>query len=298
MRLCGRTNNPQVPGAYNNRDLLLTHCTRWLLLCSGVFFTPGCRLKEQPVYETRWFIAEPQESPKASAHSGASTISAHIPQARASHKAKLDGKWVVNIILLQAGQQIVGNNNIIYFHVIPHNAATRSLYPFKTPFYCYIWDCIWDLPLQHLCFHFKCIFSHNIKLCVSLNAFCYKISCADHVFIGHTRLQPLWVIITLRKQYFSSLAYTHSNASPSLSQNLPGTGRFLEAPSWYLSRLGFQSAERRAAFPATSKGRAVLFCAFHTIRDLRDFTLFKINSHLSLELWLKFLVAGTPLDRE
>lgn len=31
--------------------------------------------------------------------SGASITSACLPSARASHKAKLDGKWVVNIIL-------------------------------------------------------------------------------------------------------------------------------------------------------------------------------------------------------
>lgn len=54
-------------------------------------------------------------------------------------------------------------------------------------------------------------------LFVSLNAFCYKISCADHVFIGHTWLWLPWLIITLGKQCFSSLAYTHSNARPHLS---------------------------------------------------------------------------------
>lgn len=71
---------------------------------------------------------------------------------------------------------------------------------------------------------FKWIFNHDIILLIPLNVFCNKVSCADHVFIGHTWLWLLGIIITLRKQYFSSLAYIRTVQDfISLCQNSPGT---------------------------------------------------------------------------
>lgn len=154
---------------------------------------------------------------------------------------------------------------------------------------------------------FKCIFNHNIILFVSLSAFCHNIGCADHAFIGHTRLWLLWVIIMLRKQYFSSLAYTHRNARPHLSLNSPGTAcasarspvrpRRLLRGTYPAGVPRLLRGEQRSP-PPPGVYRAALLCAFHT-SETPGISLFKkINSNLSPELWLNFLVAGIPLDRE
>lgn len=118
---------PQAPGAYNNKGLLPTHGTCWLQVCFRILI-PGHRQKEQPLYETCWFVTKPQESPKASAlMRGMHHFYIHSI-GQASLKTELDGNGIVNIILLQAGRQRVGSNSVIYSHVIPHNAATTKLY--------------------------------------------------------------------------------------------------------------------------------------------------------------------------
>lgn len=64
-RLCCEINDSYIPVAYN-KGLLLIQCTCWLQLCSKIFIA-GCRLREQPLCETCWFMINHRMSLKAPA---------------------------------------------------------------------------------------------------------------------------------------------------------------------------------------------------------------------------------------